>query len=69
MSRRKARAAALFVAGVLGAAGCQSQTDPALGTADATALCTALAAYFEAANAGDADRWASLYTEDAVMTE
>ena len=28
---------------------------------------TALEAYFDAANAGDAGRWASLYTEDAVM--
>jgi uncharacterized protein (TIGR02246 family) len=67
-SRRDLWIAALFiVASVVGAAGCQAPADPALDTVDATALRAALEAYFDAANAGDAARWASLYTEDAVM--
>ena len=67
MSHRNLWAAALITLVGVGGLGCQAQADPALGTADATALRAALAAYFDAANAGDAARWASLYTEDAVM--
>ena len=67
MSHRDLWIAALFIVAGVGAAGCQAQADPALGTADATALRAALEAYLDAANAGDAARWASLYTEDAVM--
>ena len=67
MSHRKLWIAALFIVASVGASGCQAQADAALGTADATALRAALAAYFDAANASDAARWASLYTEDAVM--
>ena len=67
MSHRDLWIAALFTVASVGAAGCQAQADPALGTADATALRAALEAYLDAANAGDAARWASLYAEDAVM--
>ena len=67
MSHRNLSIAALFIVASVGAAGCQAQAAPALGTADANALRAALEAYFDAANAGDAGRWASLYTEDAVM--
>ena len=67
MSDRNLWAAVLFTFGCVGAAGCQAQADPALATADAIALRAALEAYLDAANAGDAARWAALYTEDAVM--
>jgi uncharacterized protein (TIGR02246 family) len=67
MRHRELWIAALFIVAGVGASGCQAQADPALSTADATALRAALAAYFDAANASDAARWASLYTEDAVM--
>jgi len=55
-----------FVLGV-GAAGCQAPADHTLGAADASALRAALDAYLDAANSGDAARWAALYTPDAVM--
>jgi len=67
MSHRDLWIAALLIVASVGAAGCRAQADPALSTADATALRAALEAYLDAANAGDAARWASLYTEDAVM--
>lgn len=67
MSRRDPWIAALCIVASVGAAGCQAPADAALGTADATALRAALEAYVDAANAGDAARWASLYTQDAVM--
>ena len=67
MSHRDLWVAALLIGASVGAAGCQAQADPTLGTADATALRAALEAYVDAANAGDAARWASLYTEDAMM--
>ena len=67
MSHRNLWAAVLFAFLCAGAAGCQTQADTTLATADATAIRGALDAYFSAANAGDAARWAALYTEDAVM--
>lgn len=67
MSHRNLWAALLFTLFSVGAAGCQAQADTTLATADATAIRGALEAYFTAANAGDAARWAALYTEDAVM--
>jgi uncharacterized protein (TIGR02246 family) len=67
MSRRNLWAAVLFTFASVGAAGCQAPADPALATADATALRAALEAYLDAANAGDSARWAALYTADAVM--
>src|SRR5687767_8647479 len=67
MSRRNLWATVLFTLASLGAAGCRAPADPALATADATALRAALAAYLDAANAGDSAGWAALYTEDAVM--
>ena len=67
MSHRNPWAAVLFTFLSVGAAGCQAQADTTLATADATAIRGALEAYFTAANAGDAARWASLYTEDAVI--
>ena len=66
-SRRDLWIAALFIVASVGAAGCQAPADPAFDTVDATALRAALEAYFDAANANDAARWASLYTENAVM--
>jgi uncharacterized protein (TIGR02246 family) len=67
MSHRDLGIVVLVLATGIGTAGCPREAGGALGTADATALRTALDAYLEAANAGDAARWASLYTEDAVM--
>jgi uncharacterized protein (TIGR02246 family) len=67
MQNRDLWIAALFIVVGVGAAGCQAPADPALDTVDAAALRAAVEAYFDAANAGDAARWASLYTEDAVM--
>jgi hypothetical protein len=67
MSHRNLCVAALVILAGVGAAGCQSQADPAFATTDATALRAALRAYLDAANAGDAARWAAVYAEDAVM--
>jgi uncharacterized protein (TIGR02246 family) len=67
MSHRNLWAAVLFTCLGVSAAGCQAQADTPLATADATAIRAALVAYFNAANAGDAVRWAALYAEDAVM--
>ena len=58
---------ALFLLAGVGAASCQTPTDPALTPGDATALRAALNAYVDAANTGEAARWAALYAEDAVM--
>jgi uncharacterized protein (TIGR02246 family) len=67
MARRRLWIAVSFMLTGVGAAGCQAPTQAALGATDATALRAALQSYFDAANAGDAARWASVYTEDAVM--
>jgi uncharacterized protein (TIGR02246 family) len=67
MSHRNLWAVVLFTFVSVGAAGCQARADTTLATADTTAIRAALEAYFNAANAGDADRWAALYTDDAVM--
>lgn len=67
MSHRNRWAAVLFVVAGAGAAGCRAQAEPSLATADTAAIRTVLDAYFDAANAGDASRWAGLYAEDAVM--
>jgi uncharacterized protein (TIGR02246 family) len=69
MSHRNPWAAVpvLFTFLTVGAAGCQAPVNTTLATADANAIRGALDAYVSAANAGDAARWAALYTEDAVM--
>jgi len=67
MNHGSLRAVVLVLLAGAGAAGCQAQTEPALPLVDATALRAALTAYLDAANAGDAARWAALYAEDAVM--
>jgi ketosteroid isomerase-like protein len=67
MRHRDLGAAALLVVVGLGSLGCQRQAETALAATDATVLCAALDAYLDAANAGDAARWSSLYSEDAVM--
>ena len=67
MSHRTLWVSLLFASLIVCAAGCQTETDTAFATADATAVRGALDAYFNAANSGDAARWAALYTDDAVM--
>jgi uncharacterized protein (TIGR02246 family) len=67
MSRRRLWAAALLTCLSVGAAACQAREDTPFAAADATEIRAALDAYFTAANAGDAARWAALYAEDAVM--
>jgi uncharacterized protein (TIGR02246 family) len=67
MSHRDLWIVVLLGVASVGAAGCQAPADPALDTADVSAVRAALDAYLDAATAGDAARWASLYTQDAVM--
>jgi uncharacterized protein (TIGR02246 family) len=67
MSHPNPWAAVLVAFLAVGVAGCRAPTDTPFAAADATAIRGALDAYVSAANAGDAARWAALYTEDAVM--
>ena len=60
MSHRTLWVSLLFASLIVCAAGCQTETDTAFATADATAVRGALDAYFNAANSGDAARWAAV---------
>jgi len=63
----RAAAALLVTLAAVSLAGCQTPADEELAAADVNAVRAVVAAYFDAANAGDAAAWAALYTEDAVI--
>jgi uncharacterized protein (TIGR02246 family) len=64
---RNLRGVVLAIVAIVGVAGCQERDAPELAAGDVTALRAAFDAYLNAANGGDAELWAALYTEDAVM--